>query len=50
MVTKILPLIQKLNEPNPNGPTPIHNAICGGNFEVVQYLVRQGMDVNIKAS
>lgn len=31
---------------NDEGITALHNAICAGHFNVVQFLVEQGYDVN----
>lgn len=35
---------------NDEGITALHNAICAGHFEIVQFLVQFGCDVNSQDS
>ena len=34
------------SEPNDEGITALHNAICAGHFDIVKFLVEYGCDVN----
>lgn len=35
-----------MSEPNDEGITALHNAICAGHYEIVTFLVEFGCDVN----
>lgn len=40
--------VPNLNEPGIEiGPSPLHEAVRGGHFDVVEYLVEQGADINV---
>lgn len=34
------------SQPNDEGITALHNAICGGHYDVVDFLVRSGANVS----
>lgn len=38
------------SQPNDEGITALHNAICGGHYNVVDFLVRIGADVRAQDS
>lgn len=35
---------------NDEGITALHNATCAGHFDIVQYLIEIGCDVNVQDS
>lgn len=38
--------VTNVSEPNDEGITALHNAICAGHYEIVTFLVEFGCDVN----
>lgn len=44
--TKCLPQMSDPSQPNDEGITALHNGICGGHYNVVDFLVRSGANVS----
>ena len=38
--------VEDPSQPNDEGITALHNAICAGHFDIVKFLVEYGCDVN----
>ena len=38
--------VANVSEPNDEGITAVHNAICAGHYDIVTFLVEFGCDVN----
>ncbi|XP_078314634.1 apoptosis-stimulating of p53 protein 2-like isoform X6 [Crassostrea virginica] len=46
MVKRCATQVANVSEPNDEGITALHNAICAGHYEIVTFLVEFGCDVN----
>lgn len=46
MVKRCASQVTNVSEPNDEGITALHNAICAGHYEIVTFLVEFGCDVN----
>jgi len=46
LVKKVASEVPNPSAPNDEGITALHNTICAGHFDIVQYLVEIGCDVN----
>lgn len=46
LVKRCASQVRDVSEPNDEGITALHNAICAGHYEIVKFLVEFGCDVN----
>ncbi|XP_021344463.1 apoptosis-stimulating of p53 protein 2-like, partial [Mizuhopecten yessoensis] len=46
LVKRCASQVHDVSEPNDEGITALHNAICAGHYEIVKFLVEFGCDVN----
>uniref|UniRef100_A0A8C4Q2K8 SH3 domain-containing protein n=1 Tax=Eptatretus burgeri TaxID=7764 RepID=A0A8C4Q2K8_EPTBU len=46
LLEQIFPLVDNPNQPNDDGITALHNAVCSGMQSAVVFLLQRGLDVN----
>ncbi|XP_078724067.1 apoptosis-stimulating of p53 protein 1-like [Lampetra fluviatilis] len=46
LVNKIFPEVDDPSQPNDEGITALHNAVCAGHMNIVNYLLQAGVNVN----